>query len=93
MGLAPSILPRFCRLDAEEAAFREEEVMGARIGIVDVAMEAIRPVTWPTSLSSNYGYRKHQNEDNSDRVRIRTLDIFSDANSSSLSEIEKLLVC
>lgn len=56
VGRAPSILPRFCKLgeDAEEEAFKEAEVIGSRIGMVDVAIDAIRPVTWPTSLSSNY---------------------------------------
>ncbi len=56
VGRAPSILPRFCKLgeEADEEAFNDAEVIGSRIGMVDVAIDAIRPVTWPTSLSSNY---------------------------------------
>ena len=58
VGRAPSILPRFWTVEDDVAgdgeALREAEVIGSRMGMVEVAIEAIRPVTCPTSLSSNY---------------------------------------
>ena len=94
VGRAPSILP-WVGLRVLAGLGDMAATTGSSTGMVELARLATRPVTNPTSLSSNYDTCAIVNngEPSVTSDEMLTRDILIVAKSSSVKDIEKLFVC